>query len=87
MRNGGTDGRHVERHFNAASIVCDNDVAAIIRATVLAIGISLDKPEDDPERRIAIINDQGHEVGTVPVYSKPTFEHPAKWVCRYFMRS
>jgi hypothetical protein len=66
------------RLFDPSGFVCHNDVAAIIRATVLAIGISLDKPEDDPERRIAIINDQGHEVGTVPVYSKPTFEHPAK---------
>jgi hypothetical protein len=66
------------RLFDPSGFVCDNDVAAIIRATVLAIGISLDKPEDDPERRIAIIDDQGHEVGTVPVYSKPTFEHPAK---------
>jgi hypothetical protein len=45
---------------------------------VLAIGVSLDKPEDDPERRIAIINDTGSEIGTVPVYSKPSYENPAK---------
>jgi hypothetical protein len=44
---------------------------------VLAIGVSLDTPKGDPERRIAIINDQGREIGTVPVYSKPSLEHPA----------
>jgi hypothetical protein len=48
------------------------------RSAVLAVGVSLDKPEDDPERRIAIINDQGREIGTVPVYSKPSYENPAK---------
>ena len=45
---------------------------------VLAIGVSLDTPEDDPERRIAIINDAGHEIGNVPVYSRPSYENPAK---------
>jgi hypothetical protein len=66
------------RLFDPSGFVCDDDVAAVIRATVLAVGISIDKPEDDPKRRIAVVNDQGHEVGTVPVYSKPSFEHPAK---------
>jgi hypothetical protein len=51
---------------------------AIIRATVLAIGVSLDTPENDPERRIAIINDAGREIGNVPVYSKPSYRIPAK---------
>ena len=60
------------RLFDATGFVCDTD--AIIRATVLAIGVSLDKPEDDPERRIAIINDAGREIGNVPVYSKPSYE-------------
>jgi hypothetical protein len=64
------------RLFDSSGFVCDDDVAAIIRVTVLAIGVSLDKPEDDPERRV--INDQGHKIGNVPVYSKPSFEHPAK---------
>jgi hypothetical protein len=45
---------------------------------VLAVGVSLDKPEDDPERRVAIINDAGHEIGTVPVYSRPSYKNPAK---------
>ena len=66
------------RLFDSAGFVCDDDVAAIIRATVLAVGISLDKPEDDPERRVAIIDDAGREIGTVPVYSKPSFENPAR---------
>jgi hypothetical protein len=57
------------RLFDASGFVCEDDTDAIIRATVLAIGVSLDKPEDDPERRIAIINDAGREIGNVPVYS------------------
>ncbi len=32
----------------------------------------------EPERRVAIINDQGHEIGNVPVYSKPSYKNPAK---------
>jgi hypothetical protein len=66
------------RLFDSSGFVCDDDTAAIIRATVLAIGVSLDTPADDPERRIAIINDAGHEIGTVPVYSKPSYENPAQ---------
>jgi hypothetical protein len=64
--------------FDATGFVCEDDTDAIIRATVLAIGVSLDKPEDDPERRIAIINDAGREIGTAPVYSKPSYGNPAK---------
>ena len=66
------------RLFDASGFVCEDDTDAIIRATVLAIGVSLDKPEDDPERRIAIINDAGREIGNVPVYSKPSYENPTK---------
>jgi hypothetical protein len=64
--------------FDASGFVCDDDIAAIIRARVLAIGISLDTPEDAPERQITIINDQGHKIGNVPVYSKPSYENPAR---------
>jgi hypothetical protein len=64
--------------FDATGFVCEDDTDAIIRATVLAIGVSLDTPEDDPERRIAIINDAGREIGNVPVYSRPSYENPAK---------
>jgi hypothetical protein len=49
------------RLFDASGFVCEDDTDAIIRATVLAIGVSLDTPEDDPERRIAIINDAGRD--------------------------
>jgi hypothetical protein len=63
--------------FDPSGSFCDNDTAAIIMATVLAVGISLDTPDDDPERRVAIINDAGHEIGTVPVYSTPSDENPA----------
>ncbi len=47
--------------FDPSGFVCDDDVAAVIRATVLAVGVSLNNPEDDPKRRIAVVNDQGHE--------------------------
>jgi hypothetical protein len=66
------------RLFDSSGFICDDDISAIIRATVLAVGISLDQPEDDPERHIAIINDRGHKIGEVPVYSKPSYENPAK---------
>jgi hypothetical protein len=64
--------------FDSSGFVCDDDVAAIVSATVFAIGVSLDKPEDDPERTVAIINDKGRKIGNVPVYSKPSYENPAK---------
>jgi hypothetical protein len=66
------------RVLDPSGFVCDDDTGALIKAAVLAIGVSLDKPEDDPTRRVAIINDQGCEIGTVPVYSRPSYEHPAK---------
>ncbi len=50
---------------------CKNDAAAIEKARVLAIGVSLDKPEVDPKRHIAVINDAGREISRMPVYSKP----------------
>jgi hypothetical protein len=66
------------RLFDKSGFVCDDDIDALIRAAVLAIGVSLDTPEDDPERRIAIINDAGREIGNGPVYSRPSYENPAK---------
>jgi hypothetical protein len=60
------------RLFDKAGFVCDDDTGAIDRAAVLAMGVSLDTPKDDPERHVAIINDEGREIGTVPVYSKPS---------------
>ena len=63
--------------FDASGFICDDDTDAITRATVLAIGVALDKPEDDPERRVAIINEEGREIGHVPVYSKPSYKIPS----------
>ncbi len=64
------------RLFDASGFLCDGVTDGIVRATVLAIGVSLNKPEDDPDRRVAVINDEGREIGNVPVYSKPSYENP-----------
>ncbi len=50
---------------------CENDSAAIDRARILAIGVSLDKPAVDPKRRISVLNAERAEISSVPVYSKP----------------
>jgi hypothetical protein len=49
-----------------------SDEAAIARAKVFAIQVSLDTPKVDPERHIAVLNQHGDEIFKVPVYSKPT---------------
>jgi hypothetical protein len=49
-----------------------NDDAAIAKAKVIAIGVSLDKPAVDPERHIAVLNESREEIFKVPVYSKPS---------------
>jgi hypothetical protein len=49
----------------------ENDDAAIEKARVIAIGVSLDKPAVDPERHIAGLNADRTEISKVPVYSKP----------------
>jgi hypothetical protein len=49
-----------------------NDADAIAKASVIAIGVSLDKPAVDPERHIAVLNDSREEIFRVPVYSKPS---------------
>jgi hypothetical protein len=43
--------------------------------TVLAIGVSLYKP-GEAERRIAIVDDKGREIGNVPVCTKPSYDNP-----------
>jgi hypothetical protein len=47
------------RLFDSSGFVCDDDTDAIIRAAVLAISVSLDKPEDDPERRVRCNQQRG----------------------------
>jgi hypothetical protein len=49
-----------------------NDDAAIAKAKVIAIGVSLDKPAVDPKRHIAVLNGSRDEIIRVPVYSKPS---------------
>ena len=49
-----------------------NDDAAIAKAKVIAIGVSLDKPAVDPKRHIAVLNGSREEIFRVPVYSKPS---------------
>jgi hypothetical protein len=48
-----------------------NDDAAIAKARVIAIGVSIDKPAVDPKRHIAVLNGLREEIFKVPVYSKP----------------
>ena len=40
------------RLFDKLGFVCDDDAAALAKAAVLAIGVSLDKPADEPERHV-----------------------------------
>ena len=51
---------------------CKNDAAAIEKARVRAIGVSLDKPAVDPTRRISVLNAVRVEISSVAVYSKST---------------
>jgi hypothetical protein len=48
------------------------DDDAIARAEAIAIVVSIDKPEVDPKRHIAVLNESKEEIFKVPVYSKPT---------------
>ena len=48
-----------------------NDDAAIAKAKVIAIGVSLDKPAVDPKRHIAVLNADRTKIFKMPVYSKP----------------
>ena len=62
------DGR---RLADPSGLDCENDVAAVERARVIAIGVSLDRPAVDPKRHIAVLNADRAEICKVPVYSKP----------------
>ena len=48
------------------------DDDAIARAQAIAIVVSIDKPEVDPKRHIAVLNGSRKEIFRVPVYSKPS---------------
>jgi hypothetical protein len=60
------------RLVDSSGLDFKNDEAAIAKAKVIAIGVSLDKPAVDPERRIAVLNESREEFFSVPVYSKPS---------------
>ena len=71
------------RLFDASGFVCEDDTDAIIRAMVLAIRVSLDKPEVDPERRNEIIKMRGARLAPCPyIPSLHTEIRPNRW-CRY----
>jgi hypothetical protein len=66
-----TDIKDGHRRVDPTGSDCNNDTAAIEKARVLAIGVSLDKPAVDPTRRISVLNAEKAEISSVPVYSKP----------------
>jgi hypothetical protein len=72
------DIKHGHKPIDPTGFDCGNDAEAIERANTLAIGVSLDKPESNPERHIAVRNDVGREVFRVLVYSQPSEERPAR---------
>ena len=49
-----------------------DDDAAIAKAKVLAIGVSIDTPAVDPKRHVAALNGLRKEIFLVSVYSKPS---------------
>jgi hypothetical protein len=55
-----------------SGLILKTDDDAIARAQAIAIMVSIDKPEDDPKRHIAVLNGSREEIFRVPVYSKPT---------------
>jgi hypothetical protein len=59
------------RLADSSGFDCDNDDAAIEKAKVMAIGVSLDKPAVDPKLHISILNSDIDEISRVAVYSKP----------------
>jgi hypothetical protein len=60
------------RLVDPSGLELKSDDAAIAKAEVLAIGVSLDKPAVDPERHIVVLNGSRDEIFRVPVYSKPS---------------
>jgi hypothetical protein len=63
------------RPADPAGLDFKNDDAAIARAKVIAIGVSIDKPAVDPRRHIAVLNGLREEIFRVPVYSKPSMSN------------
>ena len=59
------------RFVDPTGLAFRNDHDAIERAKVIAIGVSIDKPEVDPTRHISVLNEARIEIFKAPVYSKP----------------
>jgi hypothetical protein len=59
------------RSVDPTGLAFKNDLAAIERAKVIAIGVSIDKPKIDPARHISVLNEERVEIFKAPVYSKP----------------
>jgi hypothetical protein len=67
------------RLVDSSGLDFKNDDAAIAKAKVIAIGVSLDKPAVDPKRHIAVLDGSRDEIFRVLVYSKPSErDHPIK---------
>jgi hypothetical protein len=49
-----------------------DDDAALAKAKVLAIGVSIDTPAVDPKRHVTVLNGLRKEIFRVSVYSKPS---------------
>jgi len=67
------DIKNGHRLIDPAGMNFENDKAAIARAEVFAIQVSLDTPSVDPERYIAVLDGARDEISRVPVYSKLGF--------------
>jgi hypothetical protein len=59
------------RLVDPSGLAFKTDHDAIERAKVIAIGVSIDKPETDPARHISVLNEARVEIFKAPVYSKP----------------
>jgi hypothetical protein len=70
------DGKDGHTLPDSSGLQFKNDDAAIAKAKVIAIGVSVDKPAVDPARHIAVLNGSREEIFRVPVYSKPSISNP-----------
>lgn len=64
------------RLVDPAGRECENDQAAVEKAKIIAVQVSMDKPAVDPTRRISILDSNHKEISTIEVYSKPTATFP-----------
>ena len=55
------------RLIDPSGVDCPNDEAAKKQAKVIAARIATDIPDRVHRRRVAVINDEGHEIVAVPV--------------------